>query len=211
LAVISIGVLRFWRDLDRSLGAAFHVRAVVSAAADVLALRQMRGGGPGCAYPDERPSHARVVSHQLVFYGFMLTFAATVMAAFTQEILGIQPPYPVFSPIVLSGTIGGVAQVAGCIGLLALKRKASTVPASPPMRRLDLAFLGMLLLVNVTGLLLLALRETAGMGILLAVHLGAVAALFVTLPYSKFVHAGYRYAALVRSRREEQLEGSADA
>ena len=31
------------------------------------------------------------------------------------------------------------------------------------------------------------------MGVLLAVHLGAVMALFVTLPYGKFVHAVYRF------------------
>ena len=29
-------------------------------------------------------------------------------------------------------------------------------------------------------------------------HLGAVLALFLTLPYGKFVHALYRFAALVR-------------
>jgi citrate/tricarballylate utilization protein len=209
LAVIGIGVARFWRDLDRSLGAGFHLRAIASATADVLVLRQMRGGGPGCTYPDERPSHARVVYHQLVFYGFLLTFASTTMAAFTQEILGILPPYPVLSPIVLSGTVGGVLQVLGCTGLLALKLRATTVPASPPMRRLDVAFLALLLLVNLTGLVLLLLRETAAMGMLLAIHLGAVAGLFLTMPYGKFVHAGYRYAALVRNRREERLEEAA--
>ena len=34
------------------------------------------------------------------------------------------------------------------------------------------------------------------MGWMLAVHLGAVMALFVTLPYGKFVHGLYRLAAL---------------
>jgi citrate/tricarballylate utilization protein len=40
------------------------------------------------------------------------------------------------------------------------------------------------------------------MGVLLDIHLGTVAALFVTLPYGKFAHAVYRYAALVRYRLE---------
>jgi citrate/tricarballylate utilization protein len=40
------------------------------------------------------------------------------------------------------------------------------------------------------------------MGLLLDVHLGLVAALFVTLPYGKFPHAVYRLLALVRDRSE---------
>ena len=67
---------------------------------------------------------------------------------------------------------------------------------------MDVAFIADLLLVNVSGMFLVALRETAAMPLLLDVHLGFVAALFITLPYSKFVHAGYRYAALVRNRLE---------
>jgi citrate/tricarballylate utilization protein len=35
------------------------------------------------------------------------------------------------------------------------------------------------------------------------VHLGSVLALFVTLPYGKFVHGLYRLAALVKYRREQ--------
>jgi citrate/tricarballylate utilization protein len=62
----------------------------------------------------------------------------------------------------------------------------------------------LLLLVSSTGLLLLALRETAAMGILLAAHLGAVMAFFLTLPYGKFVHAVYRLAALVRFHVERR-------
>jgi citrate/tricarballylate utilization protein len=42
------------------------------------------------------------------------------------------------------------------------------------------------------------------MGILLAVHLGIVAGLFLTMPYGKFVHAIYRFAALLRNALEEQ-------
>ncbi|MCZ6507806.1 MAG: tricarballylate utilization protein TcuB, partial [Acidobacteria bacterium] len=46
------------------------------------------------------------------------------------------------------------------------------------------------------------LRDTAAMGLLLAVHLGVVASLFLTLPYGKFAHVVYRYAALLRSTIE---------
>jgi citrate/tricarballylate utilization protein len=62
----------------------------------------------------------------------------------------------------------------------------------------------LLLLVSATGLALVFLRETRAMGVLLAVHLGVVLALFLTLPYGKFVHALYRFAALVRFHLERR-------
>ena len=48
------------------------------------------------------------------------------------------------------------------------------------------------------------LRNQAAMGALLVVHLGAVLALFVTLPYGKFVHGIYRTAALMKYAREQE-------
>lgn len=42
------------------------------------------------------------------------------------------------------------------------------------------------------------------MGMLLAAHLGVILALFLTLPYGKFVHAVYRFAALVRFHVEKR-------
>ena len=58
-----------------------------------------------------------------------------------------------------------------------------------------------------TGLLLLGFRATAAMGLLLVVHLGVVMALFLTLPYGKFVHGIYRGAALVRYALERSRPG----
>jgi citrate/tricarballylate utilization protein len=70
---------------------------------------------------------------------------------------------------------------------------------------MEAAFTLMLFLTSLTGLALLFLRETGAMGILLALHLGVVFALFITLPYSKFVHGIYRGAALLRYARERRL------
>jgi citrate/tricarballylate utilization protein len=47
-----------------------------------------------------------------------------------------------------------------------------------------------------------------GPGVVFATHLGVVAGLFITMPYGKFVHAVYRYAALVRNAVEQSRGGS---
>ena len=72
------------------------------------------------------------------------------------------------------------------------------------MFNMDVAFLVLLFLTSLTGLLLLGFRETAAMGMLLVIHLGVVAGLFITLPYGKFAHVVYRYAALVRYSIEQR-------
>ena len=69
---------------------------------------------------------------------------------------------------------------------------------------MDVAFLVMLLLTSISGFLLLALRESSAMGTWLALHLGWVAGLFLTLPYGKFVHGIYRSLALLRNAIESQ-------
>ena len=102
----------------------------------------------------------------------------------------------------MAGTLGGLALLIGTAGLLILKWRMDKAPAasSPSM---DIAFILLLLLTSLTGLLLPALGDTHAMGILLSLHLGFVLALFVTLPYGKFLHAFYRYAALLLKNIEQ--------
>jgi citrate/tricarballylate utilization protein len=105
---------------------------------------------------------------------------------------------------VVLGTVGGIGLVIGPAGLLALKARRDPELADPAQSGMDVAFLALLFLTGGTGLLLLAFRETAAMGTLLAVHLAMVLASFATFPYGKFVHAVYRLAALARFHLERR-------
>jgi len=103
------------------------------------------------------------------------------------------------------GTLGGLGLVIGPIGLLVAKTTRDPALRDDARMGMDVAFIVMLWLTGATGLLLLILRATAAMGPLLALHLGVVFALFLTMPYGKFVHGIYRYVALVRYARERQM------
>ena len=89
-------------------------------------------------------------------------------------------------------------------GLLWLKRRRDPALADPAQKAMEAGFLALLFLTSLTGLALLAFRETRAMGMLLVAHLGVVLALFVTMPYGKFVHGLYRFAALVRFHLERK-------
>jgi citrate/tricarballylate utilization protein len=207
LGVLAAGALRFWRDTRGSPAEMIDLRALLAATRDAATLRYMDGGGYGCWYLDKkRPttSKARRVFHSLVFYGFLLDLAATIVAAILQDIFDQLPPFPLLSLPVVLGTVGGVMLLAGVVGLLALKPRSDPEAADERMTGMDLAFLVLLGSSAATGLLLLALRTTPAMGLLLAVHLGVIAGLFITAPYGKFAHVVYRYGALVRNSIEQE-------
>jgi len=203
LAVLVAGTVRFWRETDSGLANLINLRALVRATQDAFGLRYMAGGGAGCNYPDATFSQARRWLHHLVFYGFLLALASTTTAALYDHLLGRAAPYPFLSLPVLLGTVGGVALLLGSSGLLYLKYRSDKNPTEQRMLTMDVAFLAVLLLTSLTGLLLLGLRQTPAMGMLLVVHLGVVAALFITAPYGKFAHLFYRYAALIRNAIEQ--------
>ena len=94
-------------------------------------------------------------------------------------------------PVVL-GTAGGLGLLIGPSGLLACRRHRDAARDAPGESQLDVSFIALLFLTSLSGLLLLALRDGPAMGALLVVHLGLVLALFLTLPYGKFVHGMYR-------------------
>ena len=199
LVPLMAGVAGFWRALDeRAAG------GLAGATHDALALKYLGGGGEGCTYPTEKPSFARRRFHHLTFYGFLLCFAATCAGTFYHYALAWPAPYPLLSLPVLLGTVGGMGLIVGPAGLLYLRLRRDPDLGDAKQDGMDMAFLALLFLTSATGLALLALRDTRAMAPLLAVHLGVVLALFVTLPYGKFVHAVYRFAALVRYHVERK-------
>jgi citrate/tricarballylate utilization protein len=193
LAMLLVGFARFWHQSGEKMTSF----AVLRAFRDALTLKYLDNGGHGCAYPEERHSQARRWFHHLTFYGFLLCFASTSVAAIYHSALGLSAPYAYFSLPVILGTLGGIGLLIGPAGLYSLKQRQDPGVSGAPQDH-SVAFLALLFFTSLTGFLLLALRETPAMGALLGVHLGVVLSLFLTMPYGKFVHGIYRFAALVR-------------
>jgi citrate/tricarballylate utilization protein len=205
IVALGLGVRAFWRDIGEPIGMAIEPASLWQAIKDAGRLRYLDGGGVGCFNEDEHPTDRRKIYHHLTFYGFLLCFAATSVATLYHYLLAREAPYPWWDLPVVLGTLGGIGLLIGPAGLLAERFKRDTALVDEKRTGMDVAFIVMLFLTSLTGLGLLLLRDTIAMGPLLALHLGVVFALFVTLPYGKFVHGLYRFLALVRYAKERRM------
>lgn len=194
LSAMTLSVRRFWQDIRGNDAG----RSVGQALRDAATLRYLGGGGGGCTSESERPSRQRRIYHHLTFYGFVLCFAATSVATIYHYAFHWRAPYPLFSLPVVLGCLGGVGLLVGPAGLFTLKLRRASVLTDQRPAGMESAFLVMLFLTSATGFALLICRDTVAMGTLLALHLGVVLGLFLSLPYGKFVHGLYRFAALMK-------------
>ena len=224
---LALGVRRFWRDTNprpaarrpaagessdaaapgggasagsvASTAPESPLPAIAEAAGNALRLKYLDGGhGEGCNEADDRPTLARRRFHHLTFYGFLLCFASTSVATVYHYVFGWQAPYALTSLPVLLGTAGGIGLLVGPAGLAWLHLSRHPQHGDAAQAPMDLGFIALLFLVSATGLALLAWRDTGAMAMLLAIHLGTVMALFLTLPYGKFAHGVFRGAALLK-------------
>lgn len=204
---LGMGVRRFWRDVTPATsGAPLNLPASTEATRDILRLRYLDGGhGDGCHNEDDAYTLSRRRFHHFTFYGFMLCFAATSVATVYHYVLGWVAPYELPSLPKLLGVAGGVSLLIGTTGLWNLNRSRHPQHGDVTQRPMDLGFIALLFLTSATGLALWIGRDTAALAILLCLHLGAVMALFATLPYGKFAHGVFRSASLLRHSVEKRI------
>jgi citrate/tricarballylate utilization protein len=203
IAVWLRGGARFWAETNTALTEKGSLKTLAAAVGAALGLRYLKGGGPGCFYPDERATAVRRFYHALTFWGFASDFVSTSLAFVYQDILHRLPPYELTSAPVIFGSIGGVALVIGTGGLIYYKLRSDREPAAAAASGMDYVFLVTLGLTALTGLLTLFFRATAALGSILVLHLACIAALFLSAPYGKFVHAVYRTLAVIRYEFEQ--------
>ena len=203
---LAMGVRRFWRDVTPATsGAPLSAPATVEATDAVLRLKYLDGGhGDGCHNEDDAYTLKRRRAHHLTFYGFMLCFAATSLATVYHYVFGWAAPYDLPSVPKLLGAVGGVMLMLGTAGLWHLNRTRHALHGDAQQKPMDLGFIALLFLVSSSGLALWLARSTPALALLLCLHLGAVMALFATLPYGKFAHGVFRTASLLRHAIEKR-------
>jgi len=205
IGILGVGTLRFWFNAGGRLSELTNLGIWTSATRDSITLTNMRGGGGGCYVPDpDRPSPTRRRLHTFVVGGFTAALISTILAAFWQELLHQMPPYPILSPTVIVGIIGGVALILGTTPLLYLKVRTGRQFSAPAMRQMDFTFLLLLDGTSFSGMLTLILRSSSAMGVMLDLHIALLFALYLTAPYGKFAHSVFRFAALALDVTEKR-------
>ncbi len=203
---LGMGVRKFWQDITPATsGAPLTAPAAAEASDAVLRLKYLDGGhGEGCNNEDDAFSLARQQAHHLTFYGFMLCFAATSVATLYHYAFNLPAPYDLPSLPKLLGVSGGVSLLLGTASLFKLKLQRHPEHGDAAQKPMDLGFIALLFLISASGLALWLARSQASMPAWLVVHLGAVMALFATLPYNKFAHGIFRTASLLRHAVEKR-------
>lgn len=206
VSALAIGVWRFWQQITPATsGAALTLPPAAEAAGNALQLKYLDGGhGEGCHNADDAYTLWRRRAHHATFYGFMLCFAATSVATLYHYLFGSVAPYDLPSLPKLLGVAGGVLLCVGTAGLWQLHRRRHPLLTEPAQAPMDLGFIALLFLTSSSGLALWLCRSTSAMTPVLCLHLGAVMALFITMPYGKFAHGVFRSAALLRHAVERR-------
>ncbi|MFC0160110.1 tricarballylate utilization 4Fe-4S protein TcuB [Mameliella alba] len=203
MAVLALGLRAYWRDVGGAPVRWAHLRRAALRAGQ---LKNLDGGqGQGCNFEKgDRYSQARRHAHQATFWGFLLCFASTSSGTLMHYLLGLEAPYGLLSLPKLLGVPGGLLLTLGAFGLAGLKLKADPQLGAQKAWGGEMAFVLLLGMTGLTGLILYAVSGTGAVPAMLALHLGAVLTLFLTTPYSKMAHGFYRFAALVRDAQQRQ-------
>ena len=105
--------------------------------------------------------------HHCTFYGFALCFASTSVAAVYHLFFGWEAPYSYGSLPVILGSLGGLGLLVGPAGLLVVRTRRDPALGVPGQEGQDDAFVVLLFMTSLTGLVLLIARHEPTMPALL--------------------------------------------
>jgi len=198
VGVFSVGVARFWKDLDaqrkRQMGA---IPAGLEVVQEILLHRNFKECGT---------NQSRYLGHLGIFYGFVALFVVTACIFAGVYFLGplfgadLSTPWSFLNPVKILANLGAMALLVGCFLVIRERLRDDRDSTSSYY---DWLLLGLVVSVGGTGLLAEVTRWV-GIGplyyLLYFMHLVLVWALFAYSPYTKMAHLVYRTVALIHAK-----------
>jgi len=198
VGVFSVGITRFWKDLDtqhkRQMGI---IPAAVAVITEILLHRNFKECGT---------NQSRYLGHLGIFYGFVALFIVTSCIVAGMYFVGplldadMSTPWAIWNPVKILANIGAVILLVGCFLVI---RERLRDDADFTNSYYDWLLLGLVVAVASTGFLA---EIDRGLGIaplyyiLYFLHLVCVWALFAYSPYTKLAHIAYRTTALIHAK-----------
>ncbi len=192
---IAAGAVRYWKAMKAADGNAAAGGGIVGSVVKAIITVMKHDKFLSC-----KTGRPRLLSHLGVFYGFAALFIVSgwaVVILYIYNPFGEVYPFPLYDPWKVLANLGCLTLIVGCV--LMIRNRLAESDKAGASTTFDWAFVWTLLVVTVTGLLteVMRLLELQGAGYAIYfIHLIAVFALLVYLPYSKFAHIVYRTTAL---------------
>ncbi len=208
------GIVRFWEDISKGAGISQSYtgtvptpalgvlvsKYLVPAVKEILAHERFQKCGQ---------TAERVQGHKWVLWAFIVLFIVTTVEMIYADILGnifpeagFHTPLALYNPIKILANIGAFLLIVG-IWMLKSMRTQKTEEGVLKSSSQDWILIWLIFAVGVSGLAAEILR-LAHIAVLAypvyVLHLGCVAVLFLSLPFSKFGHLLYRTTAYVHQR-----------
>ncbi len=200
LATTAIGVSRFWKNItafEANPGLTFSTRGSLIRSFVSSMIKILKHSNFGKCETNRISRY----THLAIFYGFILLLLAAFLGA-VYHLVGIDPPYPLTSPVKIAGNIGALLVFAGCV--MVIYRRLSNSSDLGKTTYFDWLLILLLFFVTISGIAteVIRLAELAEATYwTYIVHLWLMFQFLVYLPFSKGVHLIYRTLAMTYAKQ----------
>jgi quinone-modifying oxidoreductase subunit QmoC len=197
VAVLGLGVMRYWKDLNASSPWKVRVEGnLVGHLFEVIKDILMHNRFRLC-----ETTYARSTNHLFLLFGFIFLAIVTGWGFLNEWVLHHESPYAIYQPIKLLAIVGTAGLLYGIYNII--KERRANAEKVGFGGYYDWLLIYVIFVVGATGLLAWLFR-LVGIRILAYptyfLHLCSVFFLFFYAPYTKMAHLVYRTTAMLYAR-----------